>query len=193
VPYAACMIFPMASGAAVGLLSGVARDYGVSGNNVAWVNGLVGGLMMAAGSAAAAALPVKVRATVMYMITALLNCIPLGVLWLGPLRPSTYYVGTVLYLFTIGICYAMFTAVVLEFMGDSGKSGSGRYSIINSLGNVPVLYMIALDGWGGDKWGARGLSGTEAVVGGIGAAILLAYFLTRKQLPAVPEAASAHG
>jgi PAT family beta-lactamase induction signal transducer AmpG len=193
LPYTACMLFPMASGAAVGLLSGVARDYGVSGNNVAWVNGLFGGLMMAGGSAAAAALPVKIRATVMYMITALLNCIPLAVLWLGPLRPSTYYAGTVLYLFTIGVCYAMFTAVVLEFMGDSGKSGSGRYSIINSLGNVPVLYMIALDGWGGDRWGARGLAGTEAVVGGIGATILLGYFLTRKQLPAVPEGAAAHG
>jgi hypothetical protein len=76
----------------------------------------------------------------------------------------------------------MFTAVVLEFLGNSGKSGSGRYSIINSLGNVPVLYMIALDGWGGEKWGARGLAGTEAVVGGAGAIILLAYFVVRGQI-----------
>jgi Na+-driven multidrug efflux pump len=41
--------------------------------------------------------------------------------------------------------------------------------------------MIAVDGWGGGKWGARGLAGTEAVVGAIGAAILLAYFLMRKE------------
>jgi MFS transporter, PAT family, beta-lactamase induction signal transducer AmpG len=105
----------------------------------------------------------------------------LCVLWLGPMRPSTYYVGVTLYLFTVGTCYAMFTAVVLEFLGHSGKSGSGRYSIINSLGNVPVLYMIGLDGWGGDRWGGRGLAGTEAVVGAVGAVILLAYFLTHKQ------------
>jgi len=96
------------------------------------------------------------------------------------LRPSTYYLGVTLYLFTVGTCYAMFTAVVLEFLGHSGKSGSGRYSIINSLGNVPVLYMLTLDGWGGDKWGARGLAGTEAVVGAVGAVILLAYFLSKK-------------
>jgi PAT family beta-lactamase induction signal transducer AmpG len=69
---------------------------------------------------------------------------------------------------------------VLEFMGDSGKSGSGRYSIINSLGNVPVLYMTLLDGWGSGRWGARGLSGTEAVVGGVGGSLLLLYFLRRK-------------
>jgi PAT family beta-lactamase induction signal transducer AmpG len=78
----------------------------------------------------------------------------------------------------VGTCYAVFTAVVLEFLGHSGKSGSGRYSIINSLGNVPVIYMIALDGLGGEKWGGRGLAGTEAVVGAIGAVVLLAYFLT---------------
>jgi Na+-driven multidrug efflux pump len=70
--------------------------------------------------------------------------------------------------------------VVLEFMGDSGKSGSGRYSIINSLGNVPVLYMALVDGWGGDRWGGRGLAGAEAVVGGIGASVLLIYFLSRR-------------
>jgi PAT family beta-lactamase induction signal transducer AmpG len=89
-------------------------------------------------------------------------------------------VGVTLYLFTIGTCYAMFTAVVLEFLGHSGKSGSGRYSIINSLGNVPVQYMLLLDGWGGDKWGGRGLAGVEAVVGAVGALILLVYFLTEK-------------
>jgi PAT family beta-lactamase induction signal transducer AmpG len=187
VPYTACMVFPMASGAAIGLLSGSARQWGVSGDGVAWMSGL-GAVLMAAGSVAAAELPVKVRAAVMYMIVALINCAALCVLWLGPMRPATYYVGVGLYLFTVGTCYAVFTAVVLEFLGQSGKSGSGRYSIINSLGNVPVLYMIGLDGWGGDKWGARGLAGTEAVVGGVGAILLLTYFLVRKGVGTVPVA-----
>lgn len=178
LPYTCCMVFPMASGAAIGLLPGVARQYGVNGDNVAWVNGLLGGLLMAGGSAAASILPTRVRASVMYMVVALVNCATLCVLWLGPLRPSTYYVGVILYLFTIGTCYAMFTAVLLEFLGHSGKSGSGRYSIINSLGNVPVQYMLLIDGWGGDKWGGRGLAGCEAVVGAVGAVILLAYFLS---------------
>jgi hypothetical protein len=44
--------------------------------------------------------------------------------------------------------------------------------------------MLRLDGWGGDKWGARGLSGTEAVVGGVGGALLLAYFVMRKGINA---------
>jgi MFS transporter, PAT family, beta-lactamase induction signal transducer AmpG len=180
IPYTACMVFPMGSGAAVGLLTGVARDYGVNGEHVAWMNGLGGALLMGAGSLAATTIPARMRASVAYMMICLLNAATLGVLWLGPQLPGTYYLGVTLYLFTIGTCYAMFTAVVLEFMGSSGKTGSGRYSIINSLGNVPVLYMVLLDGWGKDRWGPRGLAGTEAVVGAVGAAILLAYFLMRK-------------
>jgi PAT family beta-lactamase induction signal transducer AmpG len=97
------------------------------------------------------------------------------------MRPAVYFVGTTLYLFVNGTALATFTAVVLEFMGRSGKSGSGRYSIINGMGNVPVIYMYALDGWGGNKWGPRGLAATEAVVGGVGALILLAYFMTPKK------------
>jgi len=186
-PYTACMLFPMASGAAVSLLTGVARDYRVNGDSVAWMNGFFGTLLMAAGALAATRVPARIRAAVAYLSMSLINAATLVVLWLGPLRPSTYYAGVTLYLFTVGTCYALFTAVVLEFLGDSGKSGSGRYSIINSLGNVPVLYMLRLDGWGGDRWGARGLSGTEAVVGGVGGALLLAYFVMRKGVNAAAE------
>jgi PAT family beta-lactamase induction signal transducer AmpG len=179
LPYALVLVFPMNSGAAIGLLPGVARDYGVSGAQVAWMNGLAGALLVAAGSLAGTLIPARVRASVAYLIVGLVNAATLLILWLGPARPGVYFAGTTLYLFTAGTGLATFTAVVLEFLGDSGRSGSGRYSIINSLGNVPVLYMLVLDGWGGQRWGARGLPATEAVFGGVGAAILLAYFLLR--------------
>jgi PAT family beta-lactamase induction signal transducer AmpG len=180
LPYIACMIFPMGSGAAIGLLPGVARQYGVDGDQVAWINGLLGGLLIAAGAGAMSLIRRRIGAPVLYMIVALVNCVCLSVLWLGPVRPTTYYAGALLYLFTVGCCYAMFTAVVLEFLGDSGKSGSTRYSIINSLGNIPVLYMLQVDGWGGERWGGRGLAGAEAVVGAIGALALLTWLLLRK-------------
>jgi hypothetical protein len=180
VPYALTMLFPMASGALIGLLPGIAQDYHVSGQQMAWMNGLAGALLTASGSLAATLIPPRIRASVAYLSVCLFNEALLLILWLGPLSPSTYFFGATLYLFTIGACYALFTAVVLEFLGQSGRTGCGRYSIINSLGNVPVVYMTALDGRGGKLWGARGLAATDAVVGGIGAAILLAYFLTRK-------------
>jgi PAT family beta-lactamase induction signal transducer AmpG len=179
VPYTLMMVFPQASGSAIGLLPGVAQDYGVNGSHMAWMNGLAGALLMAAGSLSATLIPARMRASVGYMTVSLVNAATLGVLWLGPLTPTTYYVGVTLYLFTIGAAYAMFTAVVLEFLGVSGKSGSGRYSIINSLGNIPVAYMVVMDGWGDKVWGTRGLAGTEAVASAVGAGVLLAWFLTK--------------
>ncbi|MGD0446007.1 MAG: MFS transporter [Edaphobacter sp.] len=181
VPYTLLMLFPMCSGAAIGLLPGIAQDYGFTGQQMAWMNGLGGALLTAAGALAATLVPTRIRASVAYLSVGILNEATIAILWLGPLHPSTYFVGATLSLFTIGACYALFTAVVLEFLGNSGKSGCARYSIINSMGNVPVAYMTAVDGHGGKLWGARGLAGTDAVVGTIGAAILLTYFLTRKR------------
>jgi PAT family beta-lactamase induction signal transducer AmpG len=181
LPYTLVMLFPMCSGAAIGLLPGIAQDYGVTGQQMAWMNGLAGALLTAAGALAATLVPTRIRASVAYLSVGIVNEATIAILWLAPLRPSTYFVGATLYLFTIGACYALFTAVVLEFLGQSGKSGCSRYSIINSLGNVPVAYMTAVDGRGGKLWGARGLAGTDAVVGVIGAIILLTYFLSHKR------------
>lgn len=183
LPYIACMIFPMGSGSAVALLPGVARQYGVDGDHVAWINGLLGGGLLAAGSVTVSFIRTPMKQPVLYMVVTLVNCACLGILWLGPMGPATYYAGVLLYLFTVGCCYAMFTAVVLEFLGDSGKSGCARYSIINSLGNIPVLYMLQVDGWGGDHWGGAGVAGAEAVVGAIGAVSLLVFFLIRTPAP----------
>jgi PAT family beta-lactamase induction signal transducer AmpG len=185
IPYILCMTFPMASGAAIGLLPGVAASYGLNGDNVAWMNGLLGGCLMAVGSIAATLIPARVPAPVAYLSAGIVNAATLAVLWLAPMRPSTYLLGVTLYLLTVGFCYGLFTAVVLDFLGASGKSGSGRYSIINSLGNIPVLYMLRLDGWGGDRFGPRGVAATECVLGMVGGTILLSYFLLRKRPSAV--------
>ena len=56
----------------------------------------------------------------------------------------------------------------------------------------PSLYMTVVDGAGGKLWGARGLAGTDAVVGGIGAAILLTYFLINKRSNSHVATASAN-
>ncbi len=183
LPYALVMVFPMASGAMIGLLPGLAADYHVSGEQVAWINGLGGALLMAAGAFTATLLPARMSAPIAYLSTGLLNALVLGLMWLGPATPMIYFAGTVMFLFTIGVGYAFFTAVVLEFLGGSGKSGSGRYSIINSLGNIPVAYMSYLDGRAYALWGARAMPGADTVLSIIGALLLLSYFVTRKPRP----------
>ena len=177
IPYTLTITFPMGSGALIGLLPGLAADYHVTGQQVAWINGLAGALLMAGGAISATLIPAKVRAPVAYLLVCLTNALSTAVLWLGPQRPSVYLAGVVLFLFTVGASYALFTAVVLEFLGFSGKSGSSRYAIINSLGNLPVAYMSYLDGRAYTHWGPRGEPGADAAFSAIGGTLLLAYFL----------------
>ena len=181
IPYTALILSPLSSGAMIGLLPELARDYGVSGAQVAWVNGLGGALLMAAGAGTATLIPLRVPATVAYAGVGLINAATLVILALGPLHPAVYFAGTVLYLFVIGVGYAVFTAVALDFLGNSGKSGSARYSIINALGNLPVAYMAWVDGRGYALGGPRAMPGIDAAVSAAAGAILLGHFVVSRR------------
>jgi MFS transporter, PAT family, beta-lactamase induction signal transducer AmpG len=181
IPYTLLITFPMCSGGMLGLLPELARDYGVSGRQVAWINGVAGALLTAVGALAASLIPVRVRAPIAFLVAGLVNAGSLAILALGPQRPAVYFVSTVLFLFTIGACWALFTAVALEFLGSSGKSGSTRYAFINSLGNLPPAYMAWADGRGYALWGPRGMPGTDAVLSAVAAFLLLAYVLVRRR------------
>jgi predicted MFS family arabinose efflux permease len=184
IPYTLLVTFPMCSGAMLGLLPALARDYGVNGSAVAWINGLGGVLLTALGALAASLIPARIRASVAFLLAGLANAASLAILAILPLQPLVYFAGTVLFLFTIGMCYALFTGVSLEFLGASGKSGSTRYAIINSLGNLPVAYMAWVDGRGYAHWGPRAMPATDAVVSTVGAALLLAHFAFNRRKPA---------
>jgi PAT family beta-lactamase induction signal transducer AmpG len=177
IPYTLLIVAPCASGAMIGLLPELARDYGVSGEQVAWINGVAGALLTTAGALSASLIPVRVRATIAYLLVGLANAATLALLCLGPQRPAIYFASTVLFLFTVGAGYALFTAVSLEFLGGSGKSGSARYAIINSLGNFPVSYMTWLDGRGYAHWGPRGMPGVDALVTTVLVLALLGHFV----------------
>jgi PAT family beta-lactamase induction signal transducer AmpG len=189
IPYILLVTAPFCSGALIGLLPGLAADYGITGVQVAWINGLGGALLTAAGATIVSFIPVRIRASIAFPISGLLNAAAAAILALGPARPAVYFIGTVLFLFTIGAGYALFTGVSLEFLGGSGKSGSSRYAIINSLGNLPVVYMSWFDGRAYAWWGPRAMPAADAILGSVGATLLLAHFiLSRKRQPEMDAA-----
>ena len=160
-PYLLFMLLPAGTGAAIGLLPGIAQNYGISGDQVAWMNGLLGALAIAAGSMITPLVPSRWPITRVALAVYIANALLLIAMACGPVRSWNYLAGTIAYLFTTGCCYSCGTAVLLEFLGASGKSGSGRYSVMNGLLNVPVLTMISVDGWAAARWGARGLPAIE--------------------------------
>ncbi|HUX43663.1 MAG TPA: hypothetical protein VMV57_02835 [Terracidiphilus sp.] len=180
IPYTLLITLPMCSGAMIGLLPALAVEFGVSGSQVAWFNGLAGALLTILGSLSVSLIPARVRAPIAFLLAGIANAATLAILAIGPLRPAVYFTATVLYLFTIGVCWALFTGVALEFLGNSGKTGGARYSIINSLGNLPVAYMSYVDGRGYAHWGVRGMPAIDAALSASAATLLLMYFLAHR-------------
>ena len=181
IPYTLLVSAPICSGALIGLLPGLAIDYGVTGTQLAWINGVGGALLTASGAYVASLIPIRVRASVAFPISGLVNAAAAAIFVLGSPRPAVYFTGTVLFLFTIGAGYGLFTGVSLEFLGGSGKSGSARYAIINSLGNLPVAYMSYFDGRAYARWGPRGMPAADAILSALGAALLLAHFVVSRR------------
>ena len=62
------LVSPIGCGAAVNLLGGIAVDYHVSGSQVAWINGMAGALLTAAGAFMAGLIPGHMDAQRSYAI-----------------------------------------------------------------------------------------------------------------------------
>jgi MFS transporter, PAT family, beta-lactamase induction signal transducer AmpG len=99
---------------------------------------------------------------------------------LSPLTQPVFAAGVSLYLFTQGLVYAAYSALLLELIGAGGRSAATRFTLYNAAGNAPVAYMTWVDGQGYKRFGPRGLLGTDALSNLVSAAIFL--FLIRRTL-----------
>jgi PAT family beta-lactamase induction signal transducer AmpG len=145
------------------------------------MNGLGGGLLTALGALLIGFLKMPSDLRPVYAWLGLMNATTLGILLLGHPRPVTYFAGVTLYLITVGACYALFTALVLQLLVVSGKSGGARYSIALSLGNLPIFYMTVVDGLGARWFGTKGEPGIDLVVSGVAALLALTWFVWERR------------
>ncbi len=170
---------PVASGAALNLLPAVASHYGVGGQGVMWVNGMAGGLVLASGSLLATLVPGEWDCRLMYALAGLMNGMA-SLTLLAANSPPVYFTGTVLYLLTTGFGYARFTALVMDILGEGKHGTSTRYSLFLAAGNLPIAYVLWLDGQGFRHFGTHGLFGIDAAGNfAVFAVVTAAWLLTR--------------
>jgi hypothetical protein len=176
---------PVGSGAAQNLLPAVASAYGVGQQGVVWVNGMAGGLVLSLGSLLATLLPGEWDRRLTYAGAGVLNALASLTLMAGH-RPGVYFAGTIFYLITTGFCYARFLALVVDVLGPGEHGTSTRYSLFLAAGNLPIAYVLSLDGLGYRLFGTRGLFGVDA--GGnllVFAVVGAAWLLRRKSARSV--------
>ena len=169
---------PVGTAALLNLFSAVARDYGASDSLTEMINGYWGGLVTAVGSLFGGYLVSRMRPRSCYLLAGGLTAACAASMIYLPLTPASYAIGGLAYLFVGGICYAAFSAVVLEAVGRAGDSASTQYTLFTAAGNMAISYVAFFDGMGYARTGTAGMLATDALLNlaGIG---LLVFMLSR--------------
>lgn len=175
---------PIGTGAGQGVLTQatVAGVWGASDNEVAMVQGVLAGVVTAAGCFAGGWVCDRLQPRTAYAVIGLMLaavgaamglCAPGSVLNPSGVSPVTLYVvGNLTYAFVVGLAYAAFTAVVLQAIGRT--SAATKYSLYASLSNFPIWWLGLLLGRAADQYGAANMLYVEAVLGVLGVLVFAA-------------------
>lgn len=168
---------PIGSGAMANLWSAIANDWKANLETVLLVTGVLGGLISALGCIFGGFVADRFGIWFAYLGTGILCAVVTLIMALMPMEQMTYIWGVLIYNFCMGMIYAAFTAVVLYAVGK--KHVATKFSLIASLGNLPVVYVTSLNGWVHDAYNSKIMLITEAFVGMI---FVVIFYLILKQL-----------
>jgi MFS family permease len=162
---------PVGAGALMNLFAGVAPEFHASATDVVGV-AAVGGLMMSTGALLGGFVLDRTSRWRIYPLAGTLCAVSVGAMIVAPLRPITYLLGAAAYAFSTGIGYAAFMALALQLLGSEQAASGTRFTLFTAAVNVPVVYMLRLDGLGQARFGVRGMLAADALANLLFAGVL---------------------
>ncbi len=171
------LMTPISSGAMANLWSAVAKDWKTGVNTVVLITGLLSGGVSALGCIAGGFIADKWGVWLAYLGTGLICAIVTALMAVMPLVPLFYITGVLAYAFSMGLGYAAFSATIFFVIGK--RNVATKYSLLASLGNLPVVYMTAFDGWMHDKFNSTNMLYGEALVGVL---FVIIFYLILKRM-----------
>ena len=171
-------------------LGGLGEDFHASSHFVS----LVGGAGMLAGGILGCltyrlidrCLPVRY----LYLAVGLLGALFTLTMILLPREPMIFAIAFIGENAFQGLAITMSIAITFETIGPRNPLAATTFSLCSAAYNVPITYMLLVDGWGYGKQGVAGGFAADAVAGLIAIVLLwaLLFFVSRRSLPvAVPE------
>jgi PAT family beta-lactamase induction signal transducer AmpG len=180
------LLMPIGTNAAADLWSAIAQDWKADLNTVVLVTGLLSGLISALGCIAGGVIADRWGVWVAYLGCGLICAIVTFIMALMPLQPAVYIGGVLAYAFTNGMAYAAFTSMILFAIGK--KNVATKFSLLASLGNLPVVYMTAINGRVHDKFNSQYMLMFEAIAGIVSVVIfffILKYLIREKLISSI--------
>ncbi|HEX4630066.1 MAG TPA: MFS transporter [Chthoniobacterales bacterium] len=167
---------PIGAGAMNNLWSAVADDWRASADVVALVTGVLNGVVAALGCVLAGWIVDRFGRWWAYFGFGIALAFVAIVMALIARTPLVYEVGVLIYSFFVGAGYAAFSAMVVHAIGKG--VASTKYAFCQSLGNLPVVYMTALNGYVHDKYGPSWMLMGEALAAIV--CVILGLIVLRK-------------
>ncbi len=153
---------PIGASAMNNLWSAVAPDWSATADQVALVSGVLNGVVSAIGCVIGGWAADRVGRWWSYFGSGILMALVAIIMAVAPRTPNAFTVGVLAYALTGGMAYAAFSAIVLLAIGRG--AASTKYATLSSLGNLPVVYMTASDGWVHDRFGTAWMLHSEALI-----------------------------
>ena len=151
---------PIGAGAMNNLWSAVGPDWHAGANMVALVTGVLNGIVCALGCVVGGWVADYVGRWWSYFGFGVALALAAIIMAFSPWTSTSYAAGVLVYAFFVGTSYAAYSAIVVHAIGRG--VASTKYAICQSLGNIPVAYMTAFDGWVHDRHGGVWMLNGEA-------------------------------
>jgi hypothetical protein len=188
---------PIGTGAAQGVLvqSEVAahwiKDPTEAARIVEMVQGFITGLISMAGCLVGGWICNKwLNARASYAVFGGIMAAITGGMAMAPATPNLYIVFSMAYAFATGLCYAAFSAFVLDAIG-AGHAAT-KYNGFASLSNFPIWYCGLVLAWAQTEWGPSAMLWTESLLGVAGIVVFTVFAaIVRNRAPSVAVAPSA--
>ncbi|PYL49855.1 MAG: hypothetical protein DMF40_01210 [Verrucomicrobia bacterium] len=177
---------PIGAGATNNVWAAVAPDWHASADMVALVTGVLNGVVAAVGCVVGGWIADRVGFWWTYFTSGIAIAAVAIIMAIAARTPASFSVGVLFYAFTNGVAYAAFSALVLLAIGKG--AASTKYAALCSLGNLPVVYMTALDGWVHDRYGTAWMLHFDGLAGVvcIAFAMLALHRILRRQATLIP-------
>jgi PAT family beta-lactamase induction signal transducer AmpG len=153
------------AGAMNNLWSVVAPDWRANPDTVAFVSGVLNGVVSAVGCVAGGWIADRIGRWWAYFGSGGMIALVALLMAAAARTPAAYAAGVLTYAFCCGMAYAAFSAVILFAIGRG--AASTKYATLSSLGNIPVGYMTALDSWVYDRFGTGWMLAVDALSGAL--------------------------
>ncbi len=158
----AVFVSPIGVGGASFVWAAVAPGWHASADVVALASGVLSGVLTAAGAIAGGTLADRLGRWPAFFGSGAAVAVVGLLMAAAPRTPAWFVAGVLAYAFAMGVNYAVYLAVLIEVVGR--RAASTRCGALGSVGNVPVSYMTAFDGWAHDLLGPGGMLNAEAAV-----------------------------